>query len=340
MAEQLSQPVNVAASTGVDPEVRVPAAVTRAAKLAESFYQNPVADAPADVPAQVQDAPAPSTEPEHVPAREPEPPQVPPAPAEVDWQHRYNSMEGRVKKQDAVINSLLSQVQQLSEPRPHPQLQDPPKRTFITDEERKVYGDDFFDVVQRKALETVQPHIERLAAENHQLRQRLGKDEARTVYQVLDGEIANWRDINIDPEFIQWLSLPDRYTRMVKAGLLKQAFADGNAGQVLEFFRGFLEEHPEFGGQQNAAPQVAPAAPAPKRQASVQLKDLAAPGKVRPAPGGTQVPVEPAVITNKDLDRFYADVRRGRWDGRPQEKAVEEARLHAAVRDGRVRFVK
>ena len=338
MAE--SQPVNVAASTGVDPEVRVPAAVTRAAKLAESFYQNPPADAPADVPVQEQPAPAPATNQEQVPAREPVADQQVP-PADPDWEHRYKSMEGRVKKQDAVISSLLGQVQQLSEPRPHPQRQpEPPRRSFITDEERKVYGDDFFDVVQRKALETVQPHIERLAQENHQLRQRLGKDEARTIYQILDGEIANWRDINIDPEFIQWLSLPDRYTRMVKAGLLKQAFADGNAGQVLEFFRGFIEEHPAFGGQDASAPQVAPAAPAPKRTPAASLKDFAAPGKARPATGGTQVPVEPAVITNKDLDRFYNDVRRGRWDGRAQEKAVEEARLHAAVRDGRVRIVK
>ena len=276
---------------------------------------------------------------ENVPDQVPAEPQVPPA--EPNWEHRYKSMEGRVKKQDAVINSLLGQVQQLSEPRPHPQMQpEPPKRSFITEDERKAYGDDLLDLVSRKALETVQPHIERLAQENNQLRQRLVRDEARSIYDILDGEIPNWRDINTDPEFLQWLSLPDRYSGAVKAGMLKTAFAAGEAGRVLVFFRGFLEEHPEFGGQQTSAPQVAPAAPAPPRKPSVQLRDLAAPGRARPAPGGTQVPVEPAVITNKDLDRFYADVRRGRWDGRAEAKAIEENRLHAAVRDGRVRIVK
>jgi hypothetical protein len=324
------QPVNVAPSTGADPDVKIPAAVARAAKLAESFYQ---ATPDADVPAQEVSAEPAATEPEQVPEQEPTPPST-------DWEHRYHSMEGRVKKGEQIIHNLLGQVQQLSEPRPHPQLQpEPQKRSFVTEEERKTYGDDFFDVVSRKALETVQPHIERLAHENHQLRQRLGRDEARSIYDILDEQVPNWRSINTSPEFLSWLSLPDRYSGHVKAGLLKSAFAAGEAGRVLIFFRGFLEEHPEL-GQQTAAPQVAPAAPAPKRQASVQLRDLAAPGKARPAPGGTQVPVEPAVITNKDLDRFYADVRRGRWDGRPQEKATEEARLHAAVRDGRVRIVK
>jgi hypothetical protein len=52
------------------------------------------------------------------------------------------------------------------------------------------------------------------------------------------------------------------------------------------------------------------------------------------------VPAEPIVITNRDIDRFYADVRRGVYAGRNDAKDAAEAKIHAAVREGRVRTVK
>jgi hypothetical protein len=70
------------------------------------------------------------------------------------------------------------------------------------------------------------------------------------------------------------------------------------------------------------------------------LRDLAAPGKARPAPGNAPLPVEPIVITNKDIDRFYERVRKGEYAGRLEQKDAEEARIVAAVREGRVRRVK
>lgn len=326
----------------IDESVKIPAAVARAAAAAEAHYNQPVevpektevvqAEATPE-PAPVEAAPTP-TEPA------PAPTEPAPTPQEPNWEHRYRSMEGRVKQLTEINHSLSTNLQTLSTTVNERFQQPQPSRPLVTDEERKAYGDDLLSVVERQALQAVQPHISRLAEENQQLRNRVARDEARTIYDILGVELPGWRDINTSQEFLRWLALPDLYSGQVRSGLLKAAFGAGEAGRVLAFFRGFLAEHPELGWQQNAAPQPAPAAPAPARQAAVQLKDLAAPGKARPATGNAPVPAEPIVITNKDIDRFYVDVRRGVYAGRADAKDAAEAKIYAAVREGRVRHVK
>lgn len=321
----------------IDEQVKIPAAVKAAAAAAEAFYNNPPAenasppvaeDAPAPVPPEI---PSPAPEPTPAPAPEPTPT---PAPAEPNWEHRYRSMEGRVRQLTEINNTLSTNLQQMSSTVNQP----PPKVTpLVTEEERKAYGDDLLSVVERKALEAVQPHINKLTTENQQLRQRLERDEARDVYGVLDGEIPNWKDVNVHPDFLMWLNLPDIYSGNVRAGMLRAAFASGEAPRVLAFFRGFLDEHPEHRGQ---TPQTATAAQAPTRQAAVDLKSLAAPGKARPAPGNAPLTPEPTTVTNRDIDKFYADVRRNFYAGREDKKAAREAEIHEAVRNNRVRYIK
>lgn len=328
----------------IDESVKIPAAVARAAAAAEAHYNQPAPDVDrADATVQIEPTPAPAVEPtpEPAPAVEPTPEPTPePAPAEPNWEHRYRSMEGRVKQLTEINHSLSDNLQQLSTTVNERFQQQQPTRPLVTDEERKAYGDDLLSVVERQALQAVQPHISRLAEENQQLRHRVARDEARTIYEILGVELPNWRAINTSQEFLRWLALPDLYSGQVRSGLLKAAFGAGEAGRVLAFFRGFLAEHPELGWQQTAAPQPTPAASAPARQAAVQLKDLAAPGKARPATGNSPVPAEPIVITNKDIDRFYTDVRRGVYAGRTDAKDAAEAKIYAAVRENRVRHVK
>jgi hypothetical protein len=202
----------------------------------------------------------------------------------------------------------------------------------VTEEERKAYGDDLLSVVERKALEATQPHLQRLESENVQLKQRLARDEALRTYAALDAALPNWREINVSPDFLHWLSLPDLYSGAVRGGMLKAAFAAGDTGRVLAFFRGFINEHPQHRGS-----QAAPAASAPTRQPARDLKDLAAPGKARPATGNAQLPAEKPVYTTEQIDRFYARVRQGYYAGRVAEKDKVEAEIFAAQREGRVR---
>jgi len=229
-------------------------------------------------------------------------------------------------------------LQNLSNPRSwaQPTAQQPQQSPrLITDEERRAYGDEALSVMERKAREVVGPVVQNMERQNQALRSELQQVKSHDIYSLLDQSLENWRDINQDQQWKDWLTLPDLYSGVIRQQLLNQAFAAGDAGRVLAFFRGFQAEYPEHMGQ----PAAAPPSQTPVRKAAVRLESLAAPGRASPSPPPTATADAP-FITNKDVSRFYWDVTHGRYAGREQDKAAREAQIHAAVRDGRVQIVK
>jgi len=194
-------------------------------------------------------------------------------------------------------------------------------------------------VMERKAREVVMPVVEQLNKKNQALAQELQQVKANDVYFTLDSELPNWRDINRSDEWKDWLRLPDLYSGVVRQQLLDQAFAAGDAGRILVFFRGFLAESPGHMDPQVQAQAAVPPSPTPVRKAVMKLEDLAAPGRAAPSPAPSVTEAKPT-ITNKDVSHFYWQVTHGHWNGREQAKAQREAEIHAAVREGRVQLVK
>jgi len=323
----------------VDESVAVPPAVKAAAERAEAYYQTPT-EQPAEPAA--EPAVAASPEPEApAPTPAPEPPQDKLAELEAQLAKRerdYNALLGRNAQQREYIALQQTQLQNLSNPRSwaQPTAQQPQQSPrLITDEERRAYGDEALSVMERKAREVVGPVVQNMERQNQALRSELQQVKSHDIYSLLDQSLENWRDINQDQQWKDWLTLPDLYSGVIRQQLLNQAFAAGDAGRVLAFFRGFQAEYPEHMGQ----PAAAPPSQTPVRKAAVRLESLAAPGRASPSPPPTATADAP-FITNKDVSRFYWDVTHGRYAGREQDKAAREAQIHAAVRDGRVQIVK
>jgi hypothetical protein len=86
--------------------------------------------------------------------------------------------------------------------------------------------------------------------------------------------------------------------------LLNQAFAAGDADRVLTFLRGYLAEN----------------AQQPTMRASRTAADNSRP-----------------TITNADIDAFYDRVRRNYYAGKEKDKDREEAMIHRAILEGRLR---
>jgi hypothetical protein len=174
---------------------------------------------------------------------------------------------------------------------------------LVSDQDRAVWGDDLLSVIDRTARQGLGPELQRLAAANEQLRQRVTRDGARTIYEILDAELgSNWREINTSPEFLNWLALPDIFSGQSRAGLLRSWFDAGDAPRVLAFFRGFISER---GADRHVD--------RPRRQ-------------------------EPAFVTQHDIDRHFERARRGEY-ANDAAKDAAEAKIHAAVNAGRFRRV-
>lgn len=349
----------------VDPNVRVPDAVRRAAQAADAIhgqaYQPEPTPAPAPV-AQPQPEPQPAPQPEPQPAPQPVPQPRAAAPADADddlpaadaltpeqWRHRFASMRGRYRQQGetlAVMQDQLSQVgdelmrhqdllnqRQPGNPLPQPAT---PAQPLVTPQDREAYGDELIDLTKRAALEAVQPVVQKLEAENETLKRRQATSDRQGVYNLLDQKVPNWRDVNNSPAFKNWLRLRDVYLGGVRQQHLDAAFKAADAPRVAAFFTNFLADEAAIGST-DLLPQPEPPAPPAPRTPAVRLDALAAPGRAKPAGGEPPVNSDKPVYTRAQISTFYANVRRGAYAGREAEKARIEADIFAAQNEGRVR---
>lgn len=88
----------------------------------------------------------------------------------------------------------------------------------------------------------VAPHLQELERQNAELRNHLAREVRRNLDQRLAEAVPNFREIDRDPPWLQWLTGRDALSGQIRQQLLDDAVAKGNAGRVIAFFRGFLQE--------------------------------------------------------------------------------------------------
>jgi len=347
-----------------DQSVKIPRAVAAAAARSDEIHKqayqtgDPPANGNEPPPAPPADAaPAPSGDSAPPPAP---PAPVPPATAE-DWKGRYDSLKGRfdtqqgqLQNQAARISSLESMIATMSKPPAETTTtaQPTPASKRVKPEEIEEYGADFVDVVQRAALDIVQPLIEDAVAKTKaELKTDIGKvgtkvaaterETAVSAHQrlldTLDKQMTNWRVINKHPKFLNWLNLTDPLSGVIRRNLLNDAVSQGNAARALSFYRAFIAEE---GDPAPATPQPTPAPGHTNGAGNGSgngLEKYAAPGRPAAsgsAPAGT-VPPDKEIITRAQISAFYSRKAQGHYSA--QEAADLEAQIFAAQKEGRIR---
>ena len=338
-----------------DVNIAVPAAVRAAAARADAAFKiayEPPAESPKDPVVE------PVIEPDTIVAAAPVTPEVtatstPTEPAKIvapvsdqTWEHKYNSMKGRhdrVADQLRTSNDTLAHTRSLLAA-----LQDTPAapaelraESLLKPQEVAEYGSEFLDVVGRKAQEQILPELTAVRAELASLRQTATsaetsrKRDARTsMHADLDRDIPDWKVINDDQNFLNWLALPDTYNNVIRQELLTAAYTACDARRVAAFFHGFLAE------EAATAPRTIvpdPTTPVPPVVPKVPLERFAAPGRAKAAAGNTP-PVEKPSFTRQQITAFYADVNAGKFRGRDDEKnRIERDIFEAQQRPGGIR---
>lgn len=358
----------------IDKDVKVPAAVLRAAAAAEAAQlaaypdQNPapppvVPPAPAGdtiviaepsaappAPQPAPQPPAPQSQPSApvtLPGNEP-PPQFTP---EVELEmHRIRSDEGRKRAKlelqlsnaadrVAILENTVQELQRTASAPPPAPVAAPAR--LITPQEETEFGPEMLDVMARRAKETISPELAELRAMMVSLDQKVTgtqKINAQTARQTmmtqLTERLPEWERINKLAEFKAWLALPNPYADGSRHSALLRAFEQNDTGRVLNFFNGFISEL----AAQDPADVPAPAPATPPAPPKPGLESLAAPGRARTSAQPT-APTEKPIITTADVNSFYDAVRKGFYNGREAEKNALEQELFVAQREGRVRAV-
>jgi len=348
-----------------DTSVKIPRAITAAAARADEIHKAayPTSDPP---PATPPEGTPPANPPEPPPANTTPPPPAPvvPPPTNEDWQGRYHSLKGRfdqtqgqLQNQAARISSLEAMIATMGQPPAHTAPTPPkPASKRVKPEEVEEYGADFVDVVQRAALDIVQPLLDdALGKVRTEVKTEIGKvggkvqlaereaavSSHQRLLDALDKGLTNWRVINKHPKFLNWLNLTEPLSGAIRKNLLNDAVAQGNATRALSFYRQFLAEE---GDPAPAVPpeNTPPASTPPNGNGAGNgsgngLERYAAPG--RPAASGSATP--PAtpdkgeIITRAQISAFYARKAKGHYT--TEQAADLEAQIFAADREGRIR---
>jgi hypothetical protein len=268
--------------------------------------------------------------------------------SEDKWEHKYNVLNGKyraevprlqtqVKELGNHVSSLQGLISTLEKAKPVEAETSPLTATrLLKDDEIVDYGEDMISVVKRAAREEIAPELDRLTAENVELKKMVGRVNETTettarqaVYTTLDIEVPDWRKLNSDEGFIAWLDTLDAYTNKMRRDLLNEALEANDAARVIVFFEGYLKENATVSTPAEETPTEKP------RKASVDMASLAAPGK--PRSGGTASTQEGKQTWRQaEISAFYADVRKGAFKNNPEEKVKIEQSIMNAVKHNQI----
>lgn len=311
---------------------------------------------PAEAPAPAETAPAAAPGPASVPSfgqggATPQPAPAPaPAPVEIDWKHRYEAMRGRYDRSEAAIIELQATIAGLQQelgrlksasytPAPTSAPAELRAERLVTPEEEAEWTPQLLDVVARKAQEVVNPliqkqirdqqeELERLKSEVTSVAEKTAIAAKQRMFSELDAKLPQWRQMNENDDFLNWLALPDRYSGAIRHDMLKDAYSRNQTSRVLAFFNGFLAE------EATVRPVTPPSDPL--RQPTVDLASLAAPGRAAITAAPAPVDNKP-IITRAQIAAFYREVNRGAYKGREADRQASERMIFEAEREGRIR---
>jgi len=280
-------------------------------------------------------------------------PQPSPAEDEPSWEQRFRSQAGRLeqanKANQALVDRMAALEQQLAllkvrgaEEQAQQPAQPPARPKLVTDKEAEEYGDEFLQVVGKRAKEEFLPEFDSLAQRLKRLEGRvegvgtiIDKTQQSNIYTGLAESVPEWRDINKSPEFKQWLQVPDPYSGRRRHDMLTEAFSRHETGRVVSFFRGFLTEATGLPQTPQAKEPSAP--PLPNGNGSGKkpsLEQFAAPGRARSAP--QDVPPDKPVYTHAWIAKFMDDKLTGKYRGREADADAVERDIYLAQHEGRI----
>ena len=337
---------NPAQTLADDPNIKLPAAV-RAAAARSNALVNQMNGAPEEVTSGGNEETPPNdgqppmtTSSQEQGEQQGEPPE---RSGEESWEHKYKSVHGRFLRSQEQIRDMADQIQNLQNViatiQAAPSASEVPSfktERLITDDEARDYGEDFLKVVGKKAKEELGPIIKQYEAQIADLKRQMSgvssvvqQDTQKKLIDSLDNQQPQWRDLNTNEEFLDWLRLPDPFSGAIRHDMLKAAYAQGNASRVLAFFNGFLAEEAAT-SPDRGEPVTGTRVP------KVPLETLAAPGRAKSA-ASTSGPAEKPIFTRAQIASFYADVAAGRYRSKDAEKNKLEAQIFEATREGRIR---
>ena len=337
-------------------DVKLPRAIQAQNAIAEQIQREIIAAenaAPKTTPlAALGVSPTPSPDPEQTlnsapPPAEPLAPQAlapePPRPPVNDQaEQRFRTLQGiltneinplRQELKEALQQNktLVASVEQLVE-----QRKAASSEAAVPDpKDMETFGADLVAMVRRQASSEIEAavrtqltgfvkRLDNLEAGMQTTGKQLTVSAEQAFFDTLASRAPDWRIINADQRFLQWLGEVDLIYGMPRQAALDHASETRSVERTVAIFDAF---------KASIAPPPSPTPPPPKPPAPQPLQDPARSGATPPPSGQTT-----EIISSDDVTAFYNDVARGKvYRGRDAERVALEQRIDQAIAEGRVR---
>ena len=255
-------------------------------------------------------------------------------------QGMYNADTTRLRAENNQMNQRVSQLEQLISSLSAPQQGKPAQGTaakLITDKDTEEYGDSI-DVMRRAAREEfsdTQREIAELKRMVMQVQtnvvpkvesvvQRQALTAENTFWSELSAIVPDWREINANQGFHNWLLEVDPLSGMNRQVYLDNAQGQLDAHRVGEFFRTWQSSNGNSAAQQT------------RTATATQLEKQIAPGRGRTTASASNTGSDAKAYSRTDIAKFFDDVRKGVYKGKEQERDRIERDIFAAQREGRI----
>ncbi|HKJ87540.1 MAG TPA: hypothetical protein VKA48_03440, partial [Gammaproteobacteria bacterium] len=267
------------------------------------------------------------------------------------WKRRFEVMEGKYQAEVPQLhhqlqasNERISQLQEKmdqlqqepqSQQRDEPQA-DPSGLEDAIRNAESVYGEDN-ELVQ--ALKAQQQHINTLEQRNERLAQQASeaanqvesvqqaqqKSQEDEFFDALNREVPDWKQLNEDPGYIQWLGQIEPYTGRPMLELLREARQSLDAPRVIAFFRNYkqaqgLESDPSAEKQRQQEQK--------KQERQRDLERRTAPPETRAG----DTPQAAPHYSRERIAQVYKDYALGRMSD--EEFAQHESAIREAQKNG------
>jgi hypothetical protein len=254
-------------------------------------------------------------------------------------QGMYNAEVPRLHQQNREMQQRVQQMEQLlaSMAATNPQTTPAVAERLVTDQDVQEYGEsiDMMRKVTREELGAVAQRIAGLEATLRKMqvdvvpqvqavaqRQQMSAEQA--FWADLSANVPNFRQINDNADFQSWLLEFDSMTGMTRQTFLDDAQRSLDSRRVISFFRAWL-----------ASTGQAPVAQSTGNSPSSELEKQVSPGRSRST--GTPVSANQGkTYSPQDIQKFFNDVRSGKYKGREPERSRIERDIFAAQRENRI----
>jgi hypothetical protein len=274
------------------------------------------------------------------PQQEPQtqqPEQPVPTPTPDPWEHKFKVLQGKynseVPRLNAQLQQALASVQDLTDrvnalasqpqaaPAPEPDLD-------LTAEEQAAYGEDLIKLARKiaaqeasKATRDLRGKVDNVDSRMKVVSQETEQQAQERFLSTLDQTVPDWRDVNVEDGWLQWLGQYDPMLRKVRQDALNEAAASRDAQAVAAMFGAYRGTQPT-------------SAPSPTQPPLIQ-QQVAAPRTTAATPQSQGNGPTKRLYTEGDINALFSAKRRGEYT--TDQWKIISSEIDAAVMEGRVR---